>query len=100
MAKKYVPSGYQIINIIIKDDGEGNLIVEDSEDKQLLVKLLSPIELQPNVKPILIRLEDIENSYTMVGFGTIMGSSLSLYNNGSEYVLSKNGNNIDVVFTE
>ena len=52
MAKKYVPSGYQIINIII-DNSEGNYFVVDSEDKTTLIKVLENVDISV-IKPILL----------------------------------------------
>ena len=73
MAKKYVPSGYQIINITSTDvDDDGYLILE-SKDAKILYELLDNNNPKIVTKPILLNYEDI-----LIGFAIISGSKLSL----------------------
>lgn len=70
MSKKYVPSGYQIINIDVSDKTSGTAFTPETEDEKLLFELLSG-----NVKkPILLKI--ITTNVEFMGF--------ALWENGAE----------------
>lgn len=71
MGKKYIPSGYQIIHIILDEDGESNYFVKESEDKEELQHLLKNIEppYNPIKKPLLFQIDNTVDSELFVGFG-------------------------------
>ena len=73
MAKKYVPSGYQIINVVVNPDDTTKLI--DSEDKKILKELLQNSEFK---KPVLLQIHDLVNGHDMSGFATFDSGTLIL----------------------
>ena len=63
MAKKYQPSGYQIINLDLTDKTSGTPFTPETEDEKLLYEILSSGKI---TKPILL---DIKTSgYHFSGF--------------------------------
>lgn len=61
MAKKYVPSGYQIIELNVDYDTDNSkYIIEETEDSLLLTALLNGLIKKPFIlkKPILLRIFD------------------------------------------
>lgn len=54
MSKKYVPSGYQIINIDVSDKTSGTPFDVVTEDEKLLYEILSSGEIK---KPILLHIK-------------------------------------------
>lgn len=66
--KKYVPSGYQIINIDLTGKTSGTPFTPETEDEKLLHEILSSGELK---KPIL--LDITTSSYHVVGFVVYYG---------------------------
>lgn len=84
MTKKYQPSGYQIINIILDEDDESNYFVEESEDKDVLKHLLKNIGSEPfkPIKPLLFQIDNTVDSKLFVGFG--------YQSNGAYYVKGDN----------
>lgn len=78
MAKKYVPSGYQIINIIIEND---ETTIRETEDSLLLSDILKEISDQrvPRLKkPIFITITDIANDNTVMGLATEFGTHICI----------------------
>ena len=73
MAKKYVPSGYQIINITSTDVDEDGYLILESKDAKILYELLDDNNPKIATKPILLNYENI-----LIGFAIISGSKLSL----------------------
>lgn len=65
MAKKYVPSGYQIISIDVSDKTSGTPFTPETEDEKLLHEILSSGEIK---KPILLNV--VCDLGTLSGFGT------------------------------
>lgn len=98
MAKKYVPSGYQIINITLIDD-DGNLQIQDSEDKKILEKIIK--ENQLFNKPMLLKLHDVVNDYDVMGF-VLIGSenSFSIGSKSYSYLFTYYSNEWSIEFTE
>ena len=92
--KKYVPSGYQIINLDISTQTSGTPFAPETEDEKLLHKLLSlPLEEQ---KPILLKLKSPDVIF--IGFPLSMGVNIQI--NGGVYgslwsiSLETDGNNL------
>ena len=73
MSKKYVPSGYQIINIDASDKTAGIPFDAVTEDEKLLLSFLQ----YGSKKPILLELVDTEGYYWK-GYPTFFNSALSL----------------------
>ena len=66
MAKKYIPSGYQIISIDVSDKTNGTPFTPETEDEKLLYEILSSDKIK---KPILL---DFKTSgYHFIGFPNI-----------------------------
>ena len=88
MSKKYVPSGYQIIDIILPSDfSSGDIITASTEDEKLLVSMLVESNNNPrvnNFKPILLKITTPQ--VTTAGFVSITEGVISLetkyYDNG------------------
>ena len=98
MAKKYVPSGYQIINISLYDD-DGDLQIQDSEDKKVLEKIIN--ENQLFNKPMLLKLHDDANDYDLMGFVIVSGeNSFSITNNSITYQLYYASNTWSITYIE
>lgn len=77
MSKKYVPSGYQIINIDVSDKTSGTPFTPETEDEKLLYSILKSGE---NKKPILLQIKT--SGYLMSGFVVIdiLAETISLVN--------------------
>ena len=73
MGKKYVPSGYQIISVVVNPNATTKLI--DSEDKKILKELLEIGEFN---KPVLLQIHDLVNGHDMSGFATFDNGILIL----------------------
>lgn len=74
--KKYVPSGYQIINIDLTDKTSGTAFTPETEDEQELSKLLTKHSNKEIIKPVLLTV--ILNSLRMTGFGVVTGGLIAL----------------------
>lgn len=73
MGKKYVPSGYQIININVENKTSGQGFAPETDDEKLLLELLE----NGVKKPILINLvTSVAGEF--FGFATIYGSNLNI----------------------
>ena len=68
MAKKYVPSGYQIIHLDI--DGNGDLVI--NEDSKLLETLLK----NGSEKPILCKIHDESEGSNIIKIGDLINNIL------------------------
>jgi len=73
MAKKYAPSGYQIINIDLSAKTSGTAFLPETEDEKLLHEILSSGELK---KPIL--LDITTENYHLSGVATWGGGAITL----------------------
>jgi hypothetical protein len=58
MSKKYVPSGYQILEIDVSDKTSGNSYAPSTKDEEILLESLKKIENNEKVKPILLVIND------------------------------------------
>lgn len=86
MSKKYVPSGYQIINLDLSDKTSGTPFTPETEDEKLLHEILSSIKLS---KPILIHI--ITNAVDMCGFALLNDGSLYIGDNNYSELISYSG---------
>lgn len=77
MAKKYVPSGYQIIDLGSLDLSS-NVTINKGEnaDADVLISLVSEGKL--GKKPILLSLYDEDEDVQLSGFGIIVGENVEL----------------------
>ena len=74
MSKKYVPSGYQIINLDVSDKTSGIPFTPETEDEKILHEILSSGKLS---KPILLHI--ITGApYEITGFAVKTDNSISL----------------------
>ena len=73
MAKKYVPSGYQIINIDASDKTSGTPFTPETEDEKLLLKYLKSDKIE---KPLLLHCISI-SGVTSNGFVNIIDGAIS-----------------------
>ena len=73
MAKKYVPSGYQIINLNVEDKSSGVAFTPETDDEKLLLKILESRECK---KPILLHIKT--SSYDLTGIAVFDTSTISL----------------------
>lgn len=79
MAKKYIPSGYQIINISVTAtalDGTPFSVTATTEDEKILCDLLE--HDKQFTKPILLNFHEISNDYTLSGFVTCIDGQIIL----------------------
>lgn len=88
MSKKYVPSGYQIINISIPEGiGNGDSITPTTEDEKLLYNLLLKTNNNEIIKPILLNTRIYaEGNSQIIGFATVYGTRVVLYTGDGTYV--------------
>ena len=66
MAKKYIPSGYQIISIDVSDKSSGTGFTPETEDEKILYEILSSSKF---TKPILLDIDT--GAYHYIGFAII-----------------------------
>ena len=94
MAKKYIPSGYQIIDIIIPVDvSSGDTVTPETEDEKLLYDLLVKSGNKEKTKPVLLNITlGVDGNAHISGFGSIYDSSLTVYA-GNEIYFQFNENN-------
>lgn len=98
MAKKYIPSGYQIINLHAIDDGDGGAILEKTEDYETLVEIFKSRKI---TKPFLLKLVDDVNSVNVVGFPTCAANvELFLHVGAAEIYISLSGDDLDYTLSE
>ena len=98
MGKKYAPSGYQIINITLIDD-DGDIQIQDSEDKKILEKIIK--EKQLFNKPMLLRCRDDKNDYNLMGFVIVdEENSFSITNKTLTYLFLYTSNTWSITLTE
>ena len=79
MAKKYVPSGYQIINLDITAtafDGTPFTISAETEDEITLCDILD--DNKQYEKPILLKIHEKSQDYNLCGFVTCVDGTLIL----------------------
>lgn len=97
MSKKYIPSGYQIINVFTYDD-EGTIKIRESEDKTILKEILK----NGINKPILLHLNDADGSlgYVISGFATLLNNELYISTPDVYYKLKLVDDEIDVYSVE
>lgn len=91
MAKKYVPSGYQIINlpdVELDDQGHATINYGDYPDGDILIDLATSGLL--GKKPILLNFIDVQGFATIVGENYISISNLIDGNDIYVYSLSIN----------
>ena len=81
MSKKYVPSGYQIINITDTDIDDDGYLILDHEDCKVLFDIM--VHEKYN-KPILLSFNSQENTLQLIGFANIYLNAITL----SEIVIS------------
>ena len=83
MSKKYYPSGYQIIELIVKSGEDAENLSINTEDRKILLDLLKDTVNHSHKKPVLIIFDDIETSgYNITGFAQWYDGKLQL--NGVE----------------
>lgn len=88
MGKKYVPSGYQIINIdpdIEFDSQTGKLKIESDDSKILRDILKDSTEQKPIKKPVLLC------------YGTLIGFAVIKYGHATVSRIAYNGSTIDSI---
>ncbi len=73
MAKKYVPSGYQIISVDVNETEDNQWYVVESEDSKILKTLLESNDGRIYKKPILLDIYDNSNGWRIQGFAVIYG---------------------------
>ena len=99
MAKKYVPSGYQIININASDKTSGTPFDVETDDEKVLFDLLS----KEITKPILLYCVDTEEQ-EWIGIPVIFSGALCLSHGitGStrQLVIEKYGQQLVVYYNE
>ena len=100
MGKKYVPSGYQIINIELIDTESGKKIL-DSDDAKILKEIL--VRIKNNEikypKPILFHIYYEGEPMLLTAFGAFEGASVSCRNNGYEILIDLDSETNDFVVT-
>lgn len=87
MGKKYVPSGYQIINIVLSYDEDANkYVIEESEDKNILANILLKLSggVRPT-KPILLTVDNQNDSYFDCSFANVGNNNIFLIRKGGSY---------------
>lgn len=89
MAKKYVPSGYQIITIDMTNKTSGTAFTPETEDEKILHEILSSGEIS---KPILLSLVGVTDDRCF-GFGVVHGGTIYLINTVYTEVISTSGVN-------
>ena len=98
MSKKYVPSGYQIINLDLMDKTVQVPFEPTTEDEKILWNILHKGNTVLPSKPILL---GVKTAYLrFLGFGTIADSSITLISgligSSTSIIIQPNGN--DLVF--
>lgn len=105
MSKKYIPSGYQIINLDleVEQSGISELKTPETEDEKILHSLLSDAE---NIKkPILIKAKVYDKDSDTIGyfkqFATIIDNTLLLgfSNNYSSLEIYADDDKLSITFT-
>ena len=73
MTKKYVPSGYQIINLNVElSGGSKTLTANDGDDAKILLDLLKDLTTNNILrKPILLKIYDVESDSSLCVFPSI-----------------------------
>ena len=97
MAKKYVPSGYQIISLHAIDDGDGGVILEETEDYKLLVTIFKTENYQ---KPILLNLIDDVNGVKILAFPIRILGELYMKVGASEIMIDLSGDSLIYTYAE
>ena len=93
--KKYVPSGYQIINIDTTDKTSGTGFTPETDDEKILYEILSSGKLEP--KPILLKIKT--SVVSLCGYGVIVDdTNLNLSTNSYAEDFSISGTKL--VWTE
>lgn len=92
MAKKYQPSGYQIINLDLSGKTSGTGFAPETEDEKLLYSILRDTN---NVKPILLHVLTTYG-YEYVGFGikAIDSGELFIYGISSTLKITASSNQL------
>lgn len=103
MAKKYVPSGYQIIDLTLTGEEQPFVISKDSsEDAKILWDTLTKHISGKLVKPVLLHLyvENYDADITMLS--TIMVDTICFGTPTSSYVgdIRVNGDNLEINVSE
>ena len=75
--KKYVPNGYQIINLDLTGKTSGTSFAPETEDEKLLHDLLIRYGNDENVKPVLLSITT-EQLGTLVAFVIYVGGALKV----------------------
>ena len=76
MAKKYTPSGYQIINLEVVDNSGFTITPDDNEDSKILFDMMA-LFLDKGIlkKPILLHLTETTNGNSICGIAQVFASS-------------------------
>ena len=84
MGKKYVPSGYQIINIHLLSKEGGGYEIEESDDKEILREILlkRTHDETVNVKPILLRAVCEDYPFDVTTFPSLDMNTVKVVNGG------------------
>lgn len=103
MGKKYVPSGYQIINInVLYDNADQKYYVEESDDEKILKEILQKRTVDEflNVKPILLRAFCEDYPFNITAIAVLDGVTIKV-NNGNVFIgIILVGNELVVEITE
>ena len=83
MGKKYVPSGYQILEIESTDKDNDDILLKNTDDEKLLYELFKSGKILE--KPILLRVT-ASGTPTMCGFPIVSLSAITLtWTDGVDY---------------
>ena len=103
MSKKYVPSGYQIINInVLYDNAKQKYYVEESDDEKILKEILQKRTVDEflNVKPILLRAFSEDYPFNITAIALLDGTTIKI-NNGNVFIgIILDNNELVVEITE
>ena len=103
MAKKYVPSGYQIINIDCSDKTSGTPFDPVTEDEILLCKILYDVTSEGINKPILLKCIDTDQNM-WCGFPSICNNRATLTDgiigSSKQVTLWSDGSQLEINYAE
>ncbi len=103
MGKKYMPSGYQIIDLkLMGSTVPWEISKDSSEDAKVLWETLTKHQQGEIVKPVLLHLYADNYGANITMLCTFMGDSIYFGDANSSYVGSiiLNGNNLEINITE
>ena len=100
MGKKYVPSGYQIINIdFTSSDSEITVIPSEmTEDEKVLYDILN--RGLTETKPILLSIRERRMNTRLIGFGVLEDGAINLKSETYNFYARIDNENLGLNFTE